>query len=299
LGGTHLRQEEGYWRGRFQAMACDCEIMTETSEVRVAKAMLKMAADEAWRIELKFSRYRRGNIVDQINHSRGKALEVDEETAQLLDFAKECYGMSEGLFDITSGVLRRLWRFDGSDQIPSQKQVETILPLVGWEKVLWDSPVIQLQRGMEIDFGGIGKEYAVDRILRLLLEDFGGGVLVNLGGDTAVGGARKDGSPWNIGIEALRLDQTAQRIIQIQRGAIASSGDCRRYLLKAGKRYSHILNPQTGWPVEGAPRSVTVAAGTCTEAGLLASLAMLHGTQAEAFLDEEAVRYWCSREEAC
>jgi len=277
-------------------MACDCEILADTEDQDLAKKMLVLAANEAWRIELKFSRYRKDNIIAKINNSHGSLVEVDEETSQLLDFSKQCYEMSEGLFDITSGVLRQIWTFDGSDQIPTQVDVEHILPLIGWQKVTWKPPILQMPRGMEIDLGGIGKEYAVDRILRLLLESFESGVLVNLGGDTAVGGSRRDKTPWNIGIENPNPAQAGQKLIQIQRGAVATSGDSQRFLLKAGKRYSHILNPKTGWPVENAPRSITVAAGTCTEAGLLASLAMLQGTQAESFLDEEAVRYWCHRE---
>jgi len=78
-------------------------------------------------------------------------------------------------------------------------------------------------------------------------------------------------------------------------GAIATSGDARRFLLKDGVRYSHILNPRTGWSVEAPPRSVTVAAPTCTEAGLLSTLAMLHGAEAEQFLREEGVQAWVAR----
>ena len=76
---------------------------------------------------------------------------------------------------------------------------------------------------------------------------------------------------------------------------MATSGDARRYLLKDGKRFSHILNPETGYPIENAPRSVTVAAPHCIQAGLLATLALLQGAKAEAFLDDQAVKFWCCR----
>jgi thiamine biosynthesis lipoprotein len=78
----------------------------------------------------------------------------------------------------------------------------------------------------------------------------------------------------------------------LERGALATSGDSRRYLLKGGIRYGHILHPRTGWPVRGAPRSVTVAASSCTEAGMLATMALLHGDRAQAYLDEQGARYW-------
>jgi thiamine biosynthesis lipoprotein len=85
------------------------------------------------------------------------------------------------------------------------------------------------------------------------------------------------------------------RHIDLTVGALATSGDSRRFLLKDGKRYGHVLDPRSGWPVVGAPRSVTVAAATCTEAGMLATLALLQGTEAEAFLEAQAVQFWALR----
>ena len=91
------------------------------------------------------------------------------------------------------------------------------------------------------------------------------------------------------------LKNKAEALLEIASGALATSGDARRFLLKDGVRYSHILDPRSGWPVEDPPRSVTVAAGTCLEAGMMATLAMLQGREAEAFLEREKVRAWCIR----
>ena len=81
-------------------------------------------------------------------------------------------------------------------------------------------------------------------------------------------------------------------VLDLEHGALATSGDSRRYLLKDGIRYGHILNPLTGWPARDSPRSITVAAGSCTEAGLLSTVALLHGAEAQAYLEEQGVRYW-------
>jgi thiamine biosynthesis lipoprotein len=81
-------------------------------------------------------------------------------------------------------------------------------------------------------------------------------------------------------------------ILELERGALATSGDSRRFLIKDGVRYGHILNPRTGWPVANSPRSVTVAASSCTEAGLLSTLALLQGAGAKQYLEEQGVRYW-------
>lgn len=98
--------------------------------------------------------------------------------------------------------------------------------------------------------------------------------------------------PWQVGIERPDTDREATMVLDLERGALATSGDSRRYLMRDGIRYGHVLDPRTGWPVPGSPRSVTVAASSCTEAGLLSTLALLHGSGADDFLEAQDVRYW-------
>src|SRR5689334_21203735 len=143
-------------------MASPCEVHVGDADIATADRVLAIAAGEALRIEAKFSRYRRGNIIDTINTAEGRPVIVDDETASLLDYAERLYELSDGKFDVTSGVLRRAWRFDGSDRVPSAETVAALLPIVGWDKVRWRAPELTLAPGMEIDLGGIGKEYAVD-----------------------------------------------------------------------------------------------------------------------------------------
>lgn len=292
---------QDYWLGRFHAMAGPCEILLDVDEETEARQLLEIAQAEALRIERKFSRYRPDSIIQRINTAAGRPLEVDEETAALLDYAAQCHRLSAGRFDITSGVLRQVWRFDGGDQVPAPEAVAAMLPRIGWERVSWERPLICLPPGMEIDFGGIGKEYAVDRSARLMAEHSDASVLVNYGGDLYVNAARRNGHGWFVGVEdptsGMPTAESRSSIhrFELQHGGIGTSGDARRYLLKDGIRYSHILDPITGWPARDAPRSVTVAAGTCTEAGLLATFAMLRGAGAESFLRGERVRYWCVR----
>lgn len=168
-------------------------------------------------------------------------------------------------------------------------------PCIGWQHVTWNRPVLRLDAGMEIDFGGIGKEYAVDRALSLARAYTPVPILVNLGGDLRVSGRRQDGTPWYVAIEDADRSATAAGLLELSSGALATSGDTHRYVCAAGVRYGHVLDPRTGWPIAAAPRSVTVHAGTCTEAGLLAKLALLRGAGAEEFLKSEKVRAWCVR----
>jgi thiamine biosynthesis lipoprotein len=266
----------------------------DTADRKNAARVLEVVAAEARRIEAKFSRYRADNIVHAINTAAGRPVTVDDETARLVDYAAQLFDLSNGKFDITSGVLRRIWRFDGSDRVPSADQINEVRRLVGWERVQWKRPVIALEPGMEIDFGGIGKEYAVD-CAAVLVTPLTEQCLLNFGGDLRALGPRANGRPWQVGIEAVDRLSTASRVVELYRGGLATSGDSRRYLLKDGRRYGHILDPTTGASVVDAPRSVTVVAGSCTQAGMLATLAMLQGRGAEAFLTEQGARYWCYR----
>ena len=289
-----LRRENGYWRGTFRAMASPCELLVATAKRSLAERLLHIARNEALRIERKFSRYRTDNDIHRINHSEGNPVRVDDETANLLDYAQQCWEISEGKFDITSGILRKVWRFDGSDRLPSPEAVAALLPRIGWEKVKWNRPFITLRPGMEIDLGGIGKEYAVDRTARLILQQGESRVLINYGGDLYALGPRAEGMPWAVGVDDPEATGVRQiGAVNLSKGGLATSGDARRFLVKDGIRYSHILDPTTGWPVSGAPRAVTVIAETCLEAGMLATLAMLQGDKARAFLEAQEVTFWC------
>lgn len=289
-----LRREDGIWRGEFQAMASPCEVLVDSTDPIAAQAAVAAVAQEALRIEAKFSRYRDDNLVHRINSARGQAVEVDEEFARLFDFAAHCFQLSNGRFDITSGVLRRVWRFDGSDRLPTKEAVREVLQLVGWQRVRWRAPVLQMPAGMEIDLGGIGKEYAVDRAAQLAVATGVESILVNFGGDIYAAGPRRDGGPWQVQVDAAG-SKTPAPGIPLRRGGIATSGDATRFLFKDGKRYSHILDPRTGWPVDRAPHSVTVLEANCTQAGLLSTLAMLEGRRAEKFLRKQRVQSWVIR----
>lgn len=286
-----LEQKAGNLHGSFTAMASPCEVIMETGNSDEAGKILEAVAAEAWRIEHKFSRYRDDNITHGINTANGNPVEVDDETARLLDFSDQLFQMSDGLFDVTSGVLRKAWRFDQSDNVPDQSQIDELLPDIGWQKVSWKHPRLQLLPNMEIDFGGIGKEYAVDRCTHLVREMTGISVLVNFGGDLAITQARKDGSKWTIG--RFSSDEHAPvGMIKLKQGALATSGDAHRYLEKDGVRYCHVLNPKTGWPIKDPPHTISVTAPTCIEAGMLSTMALLQGKQAEAFLKAQGVPYW-------
>lgn len=284
------RTAPGALAGRFAAMASPCEVLVDGAGADELLRVTSAVAGEVWRIEQKWSRYRTDNVVHRLNTAGGRPVTVDAETAGFLDYAQTLYHWSQGLFDVTSGVLRRAWKFDGTSRLPDPCQVEQLLPLVGWDKVSWQKPVLQMPLGMEIDFGGIGKEYAVDRACALAATLTPRAVLVNCGGDLAASGPRAGGAPWQVGIDT-GVRGAAAPLVRLDQGGVATSGDANRFLLKDGVRYPHVLNPRTGWPVTGGPRAVTVASSSCTEAGVMSTVAMLHGPDAKAFLDEVGADY--------
>lgn len=282
----------------FYAMASPCEVLLDCDKLDIAQQLANAISTEAWRIEDKYSRYLPTSVCSQINNSQGKSVVIDDETNKLLQFAEQSFLLSEGLFDITSGVLRKAWVFDGSDQVPEQEKINAILPLIGWQKVKLTGSTITLAPDMQIDLGGLGKEYAVDTSLLIAkgITDFP--VLINFGGDIAATSAQLNSQPWQVGIEHPGFEASDPRykqplVVSISKGAIATSGDARRYLLKDNKRYSHILNPKTGWSITNAPKSITVVAPNCIQAGFIATLALLQGELAEQFLIEQDISHWC------
>jgi len=276
-------------------MASPCDILVRCENESDAGHLASLAFTETRRIERKFSRYRDDNIVYAINNSKGTPIEADRELARLLDYADQCYRLSDGLFDITSGVLRKAWKFDGSEFKPDEDLIESLLEIVGWNKVDWDGTYLRLMPGMEIDFGGIGKEYAVDIVADILFRDSGFPLMVNFGGDIRGVTSAEQPIPWIVGIEDPKQEKSAIGQIDLTYGGIATSGDLRRFCLVDGNRMGHILNPLTGWPVAGAPRSITVVGNFCVEAGFLATLAMLQGPRAEEFLKEQDASAHCIR----
>jgi FAD:protein FMN transferase len=269
----------------FRAMSSACEIRLEGDEEDALSLAAQRAIDEVLRIERTYSRYRDDSIVSRINAAAGRAepVAVDAETARLLAFAGELHAASGGLFDITSGVLRRVWNFRAGCP-PDAAALAAQLPLIGWDQVELAGATVRLPRaGMELDFGGFGKEYAVDRAATLLVEAGVRHGFVNLGGDIRVVGPRADGTPWRFGIAHPRVADATIASVEMADGALATSGDYERYFEHEGKRYCHILDPRSGWPVT-AWASISVTAPACLAAGALSTIAMLEGECALDFL---------------
>jgi len=275
-----------YYRYTFKAMGSPCDIQLFADTQIKAKRVTDAAIADVYRLEALYSRYRSDSFLTDINRvaATGGRITVDEETAGLLNYAATCYDQSDGLFDITSGILRRAWRFD-LGKLPDQTQVQELLDRVGWHKLRWAPPVLEFPiSGMEIDFGGVVKEYAVDRAAALCWEAGIRHGVVNLGGDIKVIGPRADGSPWRVGIRHPRHKEAVMQTILLREGALASSGDYERCIKADGVRYGHVLNPKTGWPVRHLA-AVSVIGDFCVVAGSASTIAMLKEDNGPAWLE--------------
>ena len=268
----------------FKAMGSACEVVLASHTQNEAESMAKLAIDEVLRIERKYSRYTTDSVIAKINQQAGRgALQCDDETWALFQFATQLFDQSDGLFDITSGVLRQAWDFK-KPEVPTSQKLEVLLPLVGWQKVVLQDQSIALPlAGMEVDLGGFGKEYAADRAAQVLKEKGVTHGYVNLAGDMRFLGPKPTGEPWMIGIQDPRARDQVVATLPITQGGLATSGDYERYFELNGQRYCHVLNPKTGMPVSYW-RSVSVTSPATVVSGCTTTMVMLKEAEGLAFL---------------
>jgi thiamine biosynthesis lipoprotein len=285
----------------FTSMGCPCHLQFYAVDDEMAGNVFQVVFAEVDCLDRYYTNYTASSFTTAINRSAGdkKGIVVDPETATLVDYAQQCTLMSQGLFDITAGTLRRAWVFDRKNPtLPSQESIEKLLPLVGWEKVKWKNPRFTLpKKGMMIDFGGVVKEYAADAAEKVCrsMGIFHG--VIDMGGDIKIIGPHVDGSPWCIGVNHPRKAGEQIATIRLRAGAVATSGDYERSIIIDAQTYSHILNPKTGWPVEGISR-VTVVTDHCLIAGSLTTISFLKGPdKGLKWLENFNIPFFCTDKE--
>lgn len=246
-----------------------------------ARACSEQAVGLAKLIESRASRYEPKSDVTAINAGAGVApVKVHDDILSMVQVALEYGTLSGGEFDITVAPLARLWGFyDQEYRVPSQDEIDRVLPLVNYRGVAVDpaaGTVMLAEKGMEIDLGGIAKGYAVQRMCELLRERGVKSALVNFGGAVGALGRRSDGRKWAIGVRHPRTDGELAGELEIEDTYVSSSGDYERYFVSGGKRYCHIFDPRTGrQPTEVA--STTVVGGDSTVCDILSTAMFVMG----------------------
>ena len=260
---------------RFNAMGCPCELRLFAPTDKDCSHAIGACVEEIRRFETKYSRYREDSVTTAINRAAGvEPTCIDEETASILKYAEVCYEQSNGAFDVTSGVFRQVWHA-GRQALPSQEEIDACLSKVGWDKVQRSDGRVYLSvPGMELDFGGVVKEYAADAAALLARQRGIRHGLINLGGDICIVGPQPSGEPWPIGIVHPLKTISPIATVSLLEGALATSGGYERFMEIEGRRYSHLIDPRTGWPIDGL-LSVSVVADQAVVAGSIASVASL------------------------
>ena len=281
------------FRFGFDAMASPNELQIWHDDESRAGTLAEAAIADVRRIEAKYSRYRDDSVTARINRAAGgAAVAIDAETYALLGYADHCHRLSAGRFDITSGVLRRAWDFRRSPpRLPDQDEIAAAIALIDWPGVEWSRRSVRLPRpawrsisaGSARNTRRTGWRRSATTVARCTR-------LANLGGDVRAAGPQQDGSPWRVGISHPRQADAVMATVEIDGGAVATSGDYQRFFDAGGRRYCHVIDARSGQPVTRW-QSVSVIAPLCVLAGSCATIAMLFEGEAEAFLVREGVEY--------
>lgn len=257
----------------------ECVIYAEDPDM-AAKAM-DLAFAETARLELLLDRFNVQSEVAKINEAAGREpVVVSSETLEIIERALWIGELSDGAFDITVAPLLELWGFGSGDiQIPPRDELNEVLSKVNFREVRLnrDNSTVFLPRaGMSIDLGGIAKGYIVDRAAERLIEQGITSAFVDAGGDIRVVGVKPGGTPWRIGVRNPRNRAALAARLDLKDQAIVTSGDYERYAMMEGRRYHHILDPQTGYPA-GSLISVTVVANDAFTADALSTAVFVMG----------------------
>jgi thiamine biosynthesis lipoprotein len=272
----------GFYKLSFHAMNTTCRVNVLAANAGLARDFQQEVLKWIAWFEARYSRFIDDSLIGRINLAAGLHwVEVDAETNALFNLCQEMVFFTRGVFDPTSLPLIRLWNWKAKPPvIPDAEAIKRAQELVGWSKVQRRPGAIFLpQKGMAIDLGGIGKEYAVDRVLLLALQRGINDVLVDFGADVRVHGQPPEKGAWHIGLEDPKHPGHVWAGVALTNHAVATSGDYLRHFVHQGRRYGHILDPRTGYPVNNGVLSVSVIAPHCTFAGILSTSVCVLGAQ--------------------
>ena len=274
----------------FIFLLCGCQNKSMRKESRVMmgtfvevissdRRAADIVFDEIKRIEGLLSRYKPESEIAKIN-TKGR-IKASTDTFYTMRKAKEFWLLSDGAFDVTIGPLMNIWGFtDKKYRIPDAQEVDATLKLVGFNKVVLDDSlnIIEFKDSdMKLDLGAIAKGYAVDCAVRRLKQEGINSCLINAGGDIYCLGD-KSGQPWVVAVQDPRGEDLVE-YLQLKDKAVATSGDYQQFFVKGAKRYSHIVNPKTGYPADMGVVSVTVIAPDCLTADALATTVFVLGKE--------------------
>ena len=243
--------------------------------------ILKDAMSECGRYEQMLSRTIEGSDVWQINHADGNPVEVSDDTAAILQCAKEIGDVSSGAFDVTIAPVSTIWNFTAAVPVlPDAEEIARAVELVDYTRIELNGNTVKLPAGMMIDLGGIAKGYIADKIKAYLRERGVKHAILSFGGNIVAIGTKPDGSEWRVGIQD--IDKPTGEHMLVARntgGSTVTSGIYERGFELDGVRYHHLLSSETGWPVQNELASVTIFSESSMEGDALSTTAFVLGTE--------------------
>lgn len=273
-----------------QSILLDRQVVLMGSEFQIsivdtdsiqANKHIETAIQEIERIENLISEWRTYTQVSQVNKYAGiKPIKVDKELFDLTARALEYSKISNGAFDISIAAMDRIWKFDGSmNSLPDSISIEKSIENVGYQYIQLDSiqsTIFLTKKGMKIGFGSIGKGYAADKTKDLLQKQGVKAGMINASGDIATWGTLPQGKPWKIGVNNPFKRRAIAKILHLKNKAVATSGSYEKFAEIHGIRYSHIINPKTGFPSQGLT-SVTITGPSTEFANFISTTMMVLG----------------------
>lgn len=272
-----------YARLDFQAMGTTCALMFEAPSYAEAAAFKREVVAWVADFELMFSRFKPGSLVSRINHAGTDWVDLPPEAESLFALCDWFYWSTHGIFDPAIFPVLSLWDYHApTPTVPTDEALVAALARCGWSRVERRKGQIRLtEPGMGLDVGGIGKEYAVDRVFEMARKRGFHNLMVDFGHDLRLHGEPPEGGAWRVGLENPLHPGRCWGGVAVTDHAVTTSGDyARGFQAPGGRIMGHILDPRTGRPVANGCRSVSVIAQTCTEAGVLATAAFILGHEA-------------------
>ncbi len=280
---TRHRQPKG-----IMGTQCQIKAVVPADQIELAEASFDAAENVLRNIESLMSWRLDGSDIARINAAEsGVIVPVSEETSRVITMAKDFTGYTHGAFDVTYAPLYDLWRPGKTEQLPTLEEIARARKISGWDNFdLHPDTVVKHYDKSRMDLGALAKGHAVDQAVNAMIGSGISGGLVNVGGDIRCFGKRPDGGPWRIVIESPFKPDNGEHlgILLLTQGAVCTSGNYRRYSEIDGKRYSHIVDPRSGWPVGSVP-SVTVVAKTAAVADAWATALSVLGPDGLALIE--------------
>jgi FAD:protein FMN transferase len=262
-----------------------------------AEKNIDAVIEEITRIENLISDWKPDSQVSEVNQNAGiRPVKVDKEVFELTQRAIRLSEMTNGGFDISFAAMDKIWKFDGSmTQMPSAEAIQKSVEKVGYKNIVLDSvqsTIFLKLKGMKIGFGALGEGYATDKCRDMMLAKGVKAGIINGSGDMSTWGKQPNGKPWNIGITNPFYPEKLLAVVPLKQDAVTTSGSYEKFVVFNGKRYSHIINPATGYPATGLC-SVTVFGPNAETANGLSTSLMVLGKTAGLLLLNKYADYSC------